>query len=185
MSCPADAVGAPVRQPGRTRPPVGFRPFGVAGSRSPTGGSWAYGPGVSFMSTPRGCGSSGCISSLGGCRRSSTCLRRSCGTGGCPPTSFGGDLVRPDPQQVGDVASATETLRILEEVLRSRLAEAPSRGLDLVQHAGGGLETSHGAVSVGALSDAAGVSSTHLATQFKSHVGVTPKKWLGSTASRS
>jgi AraC-like DNA-binding protein len=78
--------------------------------------------------------------------------------------------------QVGGFASAAETLRVLEEELRSRLAETPSRGLDLVQHAGGRLETSHGAVPVGALADAAGVSGNHLATQFKSHVGVTPKR---------
>jgi AraC-like DNA-binding protein len=76
--------------------------------------------------------------------------------------------------QVGDIASATETLRVLEGELRSRLAEAPS-GLHLVQHTGGQLATFHGAVSVGALADAAGVSGTHLATQFKSHIGVTPK----------
>ncbi|MGW0949167.1 helix-turn-helix domain-containing protein [Streptomyces sp. NPDC002623] len=78
--------------------------------------------------------------------------------------------------QVGDAASATETLRVLEEELRSRLVDAPSRGLDLVQHTGGWLEASYGAVPVAALSDAAGVSGNHLATQFKSHVGVTPKK---------
>jgi len=78
--------------------------------------------------------------------------------------------------QVGDIASATETLRALEEELRSRLAEAPARGLDLVRHTGGILEASHGAVPVGALADAAGVSGNHLAAQFKSHVGVTPKR---------
>src|SRR3979411_2412746 len=78
--------------------------------------------------------------------------------------------------KVGDIASATETLRVLEEELRSRLAEAPSRGLDLVQHTGERLEASYGAVSVGALTDAAGVSGKHLATLFKSHVGVTPKR---------
>ena len=33
-----------------------------------------------------------------------------------------------------------------------------------------------GAVSVGALSDSAGVSGNHLATQFKYHLGVTPKR---------
>jgi AraC-like DNA-binding protein len=77
--------------------------------------------------------------------------------------------------QVGDIASASETLRVLEEELRSRLG-VPSRGLDLVQHTGGRLETSHGAVPVGALVDSAGVSGNHLATQFKSHVGVTPKR---------
>ena len=60
--------------------------------------------------------------------------------------------------------------------MRSRLDEAPSRGLDLVLRAGGRLERFHGAVSIGALTDAAGVSGNHLATQFKSHVGVTPKR---------
>jgi AraC-like DNA-binding protein len=78
--------------------------------------------------------------------------------------------------QIGGIASATEILHVLEEELRSRLGEAPSPGLALVQHTGGRLETSHGAVSVGALTDGAGVSGNHLATQFKSHVGVTPKR---------
>jgi AraC-like DNA-binding protein len=77
--------------------------------------------------------------------------------------------------QVGDSSSAAETLLVVEEELRTRLAEAPSRGLGLVQHAGGRLETSGGAVPVGVLADAAGVSANHLAAQFKSHVGVTPK----------
>jgi len=78
--------------------------------------------------------------------------------------------------QVGDLASPTETLRVLEEELRSRLAEAQSRGLDLVRYTAGRLETSRGAVPIGALTDDAGVSVNHLATQFKSHVGVTPKR---------
>jgi AraC-like DNA-binding protein len=78
--------------------------------------------------------------------------------------------------RVGDVASAAEALRVLEEELRSRLAEAPARGLDLVQHTGGLLEASYGAIPVGALADAAGVSGNHLANLFKAHVGVTPKR---------
>ncbi len=78
--------------------------------------------------------------------------------------------------QIGGIASATETLQVLEHELRSRLARAPSRGLDLVLRTGQRLETSHGAVPVGALTDAAGVSGNHLAAQFKSHVGVTPKR---------
>lgn len=77
--------------------------------------------------------------------------------------------------QVGDIASVTETLRALEKELLSRLAD-PSRGLDLVQHTGRRLETSHGSVPVRALADTEGVSGNHLATQFKSHVGVTPKR---------
>ena len=38
------------------------------------------------------------------------------------------------------------------------------------------MEASHGAVPVAALADAAGVSGNHLAAQFRSHVGVTPKR---------
>jgi AraC-like DNA-binding protein len=78
--------------------------------------------------------------------------------------------------QAGDSASTAEALRVLEEELLSRLAGAPSRGLELVRHTGGRLATSHGAVPVGALTEAAGVSGNHLAAQFKSHVGVTPKR---------
>jgi AraC-like DNA-binding protein len=78
--------------------------------------------------------------------------------------------------QAGDVASATETFRVVEEELRSRLTGAPARGLGLVLHTGGQLATTHGGVGVGALADAAGVSGNHLAAQFKSHVGVTPKR---------
>lgn len=78
--------------------------------------------------------------------------------------------------EVGPLASADEVLRVMERELRARLAEAPSRGLELVLHTGGRLETSHGTVPVGALTESAGVSGTHLATQFKSHVGVTPKR---------
>jgi AraC-like DNA-binding protein len=77
------------------------------------------------------------------------------------------------------IASATSTgeiLQILEDELRSRLVPAPSRGLELVDHMAGRLEASWGAVSVGALSDSAGVSGNHLATQFKYHLGVTPKR---------
>lgn len=78
--------------------------------------------------------------------------------------------------ELGDTASATEALRVVEAELRSRLAGAPSRGLDLVRHTGGRLERSHGAVPIAALADAAGVRDNHLATQFTSHVGITPKR---------
>ncbi|WP_329126803.1 helix-turn-helix domain-containing protein [Streptomyces sp. NBC_01465] len=84
-----------------------------------------------------------------------------------------GDRMR---NRVGDVTSAAETLRVLEEELRSRLAQAPARGLDLVQHTGLRLETAHGTVPVGSLAEAAGVSGNHLADMFKQHVGVTPKR---------
>ncbi|MDG4825836.1 hypothetical protein O7635_28650 [Asanoa sp. WMMD1127] len=76
--------------------------------------------------------------------------------------------------QVGDLASATETLRVLEAELRSRLAEEPSRGLDLVLHTGQRLAASHGAAQVGALAGAVGVSGNHLATLFKARGGLFP-----------
>ncbi|MFB4318145.1 DUF6597 domain-containing transcriptional factor [Actinomadura sp. 21ATH] len=78
--------------------------------------------------------------------------------------------------QVGAFGTSTEILRALETELLSRLAGAPPHGLDLVRHAGGRLEASHGTLPVGALTGAAGVSGNHLATLFKSHVGVTPKR---------
>jgi AraC-like DNA-binding protein len=78
--------------------------------------------------------------------------------------------------QVGDLGSATAALRALEEELRARLAGAPGHGLDLVRHTGRQLEKFHGAVPIDALTEAAGVSGNHLAAQFKSHVGVTPKR---------
>ncbi|MEV4599905.1 helix-turn-helix domain-containing protein [Amycolatopsis sp. NPDC049253] len=78
--------------------------------------------------------------------------------------------------RLGGLSSPTETLRVVEEELRARLAETAPRGLDLVQHTGRRLETAHGTIPVGVLSDAAGVSGNHLAAQFKSHVGLTPKR---------
>jgi AraC-like DNA-binding protein len=78
--------------------------------------------------------------------------------------------------RIASARSSGEILLILEDELRSRLVPAPSRGLELVDHTAGRLEASWGAVSVGALTDSAGVSGNHLATQFKSHLGVTPKR---------
>ncbi|MBC9715836.1 AraC family transcriptional regulator [Streptomyces sp. TRM66268-LWL] len=78
--------------------------------------------------------------------------------------------------QVADSTSATETLRVLEAELLSRLTEDPSRGLDLVLHTGRRLEASDGTIPIGALTADARVSGNHLAAQFKAHVGVTPKR---------
>nr|WP_245717154.1 helix-turn-helix domain-containing protein [Nocardia jejuensis] len=78
--------------------------------------------------------------------------------------------------RIGDLRHAPEILQVLERELRARLTETSPRGFDLVRHTGPRLENSYGAVSVGALADAAGVSVNHLAAQFKSHVGVTPKR---------
>jgi len=78
--------------------------------------------------------------------------------------------------RIGAARSTGEILRILEDELRSRLVPAPPHGLDLVNHTAGRLAASWGAVSVGALTDGAGISGNHLATQFKAHLGVTPKR---------
>jgi AraC-like DNA-binding protein len=78
--------------------------------------------------------------------------------------------------RIGDATSSGEALQILEDELRSRLVPAPSPGLELVAQTAGRLEASWGSVSVGALTDSAGVSGNHLASQFKVHLGVTPKR---------
>jgi AraC-like DNA-binding protein len=83
------------------------------------------------------------------------------------------DLMR---DRLSEATSAGETLQILEDDLRSRLVPEPPRGLRLVNHTAARLEATWGAVSVGALTDDAGVSGNHLAAQFKSHLGVTPKR---------
>jgi AraC-like DNA-binding protein len=78
--------------------------------------------------------------------------------------------------RIAGATSTGEILQILEDEMRSRLVPAPSRGLELVDHTAGRLEASWGGVSVGAQTDGAGVSGNHLATQFRSHLGVTPKR---------
>ncbi|MEV0897141.1 helix-turn-helix domain-containing protein [Actinoplanes sp. NPDC049802] len=67
-----------------------------------------------------------------------------------------------------------EMLTLLEEELRRRLSE--TAGLGLVRHMSGVIAASSGAVAIGDLSVAAGVSSTHLAQRFKEIIGVTPKR---------
>ncbi len=65
-------------------------------------------------------------------------------------------------------------LTLLEEELMRRLCE--TAGLGLVRHTSGVIAATGGAVAIGGLSEAAGVSSTYLAQQFKALVGVTPKR---------
>ncbi|NEE04669.1 helix-turn-helix domain-containing protein [Phytoactinopolyspora halotolerans] len=67
-----------------------------------------------------------------------------------------------------------EMLTLLEEELRRRLRE--TAGLGLVRHTSSVIAATHGAVAIGDLRMAAGVSSTHLAQRFKQLVGVTPKR---------
>ncbi|WP_427893142.1 helix-turn-helix domain-containing protein [Kribbella sp. GL6] len=67
-----------------------------------------------------------------------------------------------------------EMLTLLEDELMRRLHE--TAGLGLVRHTSNLIATTGGAVPIGDLSSAAGVSSTHLAQRFKQLVGVTPKR---------
>ncbi|MCM4076261.1 helix-turn-helix domain-containing protein [Paractinoplanes hotanensis] len=67
-----------------------------------------------------------------------------------------------------------EMLTLLEDELMRRLGEAA--GLGLVRHTSGVIAAAGGAVAIGDLRVAAGVSSTHLAQRFKELIGVTPKQ---------
>jgi AraC-like DNA-binding protein len=67
-----------------------------------------------------------------------------------------------------------EMLRLLEEELMRRLRE--TAGLGLVRHASSVISATSGAVAIGDLSVAAGVSTTHLAQRFKELIGTTPKR---------
>jgi AraC-like DNA-binding protein len=67
-----------------------------------------------------------------------------------------------------------EMLTLLEQELLRRLSE--TAGLGLVRRASGVIVASSGAVPIGDLRAAAGVSSTHLTRRFKEVIGVTPKR---------
>ncbi|MCX4538925.1 AraC family transcriptional regulator [Streptomyces sp. NBC_01669] len=67
-----------------------------------------------------------------------------------------------------------EMLTLLEEELMRRLCETV--GLGLVRHTSSVIAATSGAVAIGDLSVAAGVSSPHLAQRFKGLIGVTPKR---------
>ena len=67
-----------------------------------------------------------------------------------------------------------EMLTLLEQELMRRLCE--TAGLGLVRHTSSVIAATRGAVAIGDLNVAAGVSSTHLAQRFKELIGVTPKR---------
>ena len=67
-----------------------------------------------------------------------------------------------------------EMLTLLEEELMQRLGGAA--GLGLVRHTSRIIAATRGAVAIDDLRVSAGVSSTHLARQFKELIGVTPKR---------
>ena len=57
-------------------------------------------------------------------------------------------------------------------------------GLGLVRHTSSVIAAATGAVAIGDLSVAAGVSSTHLAQRFKEVIGVTPKRFARTSLHR-
>ena len=65
-------------------------------------------------------------------------------------------------------------LTLLEEDLMRRLCE--TAGLGLVRHTSNVIAATRGAVAIGDLNEAVGVSSTHLAQRFKDLIGITPKR---------
>lgn len=67
-----------------------------------------------------------------------------------------------------------EMLTLLEDELMRQLRE--TAGLGLVRHMSSVIMANSGAVSIGDLSVAAGVSNTHLTQRFKELIGVTPKR---------
>jgi AraC-like DNA-binding protein len=65
-------------------------------------------------------------------------------------------------------------LTVLEDELMRRLCE--TAGLELVRRTSRAIAATSGAVAIGDLSVAAGVSSSHLGRRFKELIGVTPKR---------
>jgi AraC-like DNA-binding protein len=76
--------------------------------------------------------------------------------------------------RLATAAGPQQMLTLLEEELMRRLREIA--GLGLVRHTSSVIAATSGAVAIGDLSVAAGVSSTHLAQRFKELIGVTPKR---------
>lgn len=76
--------------------------------------------------------------------------------------------------RLATAAGPHQMLTLLEDHLMRLVCE--TAGLGLVHHTSSVIAAATGAVAIGDLSVAAGVSSTHLAQRFKEIVGVTPKR---------
>ncbi|WP_433010221.1 helix-turn-helix domain-containing protein [Kribbella sp. CA-294648] len=76
--------------------------------------------------------------------------------------------------QLDSAASPGAMLDIFEGALVNQLR--PVAGLGLVRDTSGLIDRSAGSLSIGRLTEAAGVSTTHLASRFKELVGITPKR---------
>jgi methylphosphotriester-DNA--protein-cysteine methyltransferase len=77
-------------------------------------------------------------------------------------------------ERLAAAAGPDAMLTLLEDQLLRSIRE--TAGLGLVRHASSALAAATGAVAIGELCAAAGVSGTHLAQRFKAVVGVTPKR---------
>ena len=77
--------------------------------------------------------------------------------------------------RLATAAGPHEMLTLLEDQLMRLGCE--TAGLGLVRHTSSVIAAATGAVAIGDLSVAAGVSSTHLAQRFKEVIGVTPKRF--------
>ncbi|UQU63367.1 AraC family transcriptional regulator [Couchioplanes caeruleus] len=76
--------------------------------------------------------------------------------------------------RLATAAGPDAMLALLEDELMRRLSE--TAGLGLVRRTSRAIAASGGAVAIGDLRAAAGVSSTHLAQRYKELIGVTPKR---------
>jgi AraC-like DNA-binding protein len=76
--------------------------------------------------------------------------------------------------RLATAAGPHEMLTLLEHRLMRGVCE--TAGLRLVRHTSSVIAAATGAVAIGDLSVAAGVSSTHLAQRFKEIIGFTPKR---------
>ncbi len=93
-----------------------------------------------------------------------------------PAAALWGRSVDRMRDRITTATTTGEVLQVVEDELRSQLVAGPSRGLDLVHHTAGHLAASWGTLPIGSLSEDAGVSANHLAAQYKTHLGVTPKR---------
>lgn len=87
---------------------------------------------------------------------------------------WGGPVVSELRDRLGRLADPDEMLTLLEDQLRRQLRQTP--GLDLVRRVSLAIEAAGGTVPISDVTEAAGVSSTHLARRFKQIIGVTPKR---------
>jgi AraC-like DNA-binding protein len=76
--------------------------------------------------------------------------------------------------RLATAAGSHEMLTLLEDELMRRVCE--TAGLGLVRHTSSVIAAATGAVAIGDLIVAAGVSSTYLAQRFKEIIGFTPKR---------